>query len=137
MQLNEKVIQFLKDQKVWTLATYGGGKAHCVPCYHTDVVDAQTLIVSVVFLRTTLKNIEENGQIALTAFRATPDGRFESYQVTGTAHFEGEGPLFERGKQLVGEKPLPYRGVLVIHVQDGTVCSPGPNVGKGFDTVQW
>lgn len=137
MKLNETVVRFLKENPVWNIATFGQGKAHVVPCYHTAVVDEETLVVSAVFLKTTLANIAENGSVALTVYRPTPEGRFEGYQVIGTAHFEGEGELFDLGKKLVGEKPLPYHGAVVIKVQDGTVTSPGPNVGKSFDAVQW
>ena len=51
---------------------------------------------------------------------------FEGYQVIGTARYGEEGGLFDLGKSLVGQKPLPYHGALVIKVEDGTVTSPGP-----------
>ena len=137
MKLNAKVMDFLKANKVWNIATFGEGKAHVVPCYHTAVVDEETLVVSAVFLKTTLKNIADNGSVALTVSAPTPNGMFEGYQVIGTAHTETEGPLFDLAKELVGAKPIPYNCALVIKVQDGTVTSPGPNVGKSFDNVQW
>ena len=137
MKLNAKVQDFLKANKVWNIATFGDGKAHVVPCYHTAVVDDETLLVSAVFLKTTLKNIAENGQVAVSTFAPTPNGMFEGYQVIGTARYVEEGDLFDLGKSLVGQKPLPYHGALVIKVEDGTVTSPGPNVGKSFENVQW
>ena len=107
------------------------------PPLHQAVVDDETLLVSAVFLKTTLKNIAENGQVAVSAFAPTPNGMFEGYQVIGTARYVDEGGLFDLGKSLVGQKPLPYHGALVIKVEDGTVTSPGPNVGKSFENVQW
>ena len=137
MKLNEKVMDFLKNNKVWNIATYGEDGAHVVPCFHTAVLDGETLVVSAVFLRTTLKNIAENGSVAVSVFAPTPTGMFEGYHVMGKATYTEEGEAYEVGKALVGQKPLPYRGALVIKVENGTVTSPGPNVGKSFDNVQW
>lgn len=33
MKLNEKVMDFLKNNKVWNIATYGEDGAHVVPCF--------------------------------------------------------------------------------------------------------
>ncbi len=137
MKLNAKVMDFLKDNKVWNVATFGDGNAHVVPCYHTTVMDDETLVVSAVFLNTTLKNIAENGSVAISVFAPNPNGGFEGYQVIGKARYTEEGEAYEIGKALVGQKPLPYRGALVIKVENGTVTSPGPNVGKSFDNAQW
>ncbi|MEG1862924.1 MAG: pyridoxamine 5'-phosphate oxidase family protein [Oscillospiraceae bacterium] len=137
MKLNAKVMDFLKANKVWNVATFGEGKAHVVPCYHTAVVDEETLVISAVFMKTSLKNIAENGSVAITVYVPTPEGRFEGYQVIGTAHVEKEGPMFDLAKGLVGAKPLPFNCAVVVKVDNGTITSPGPNVGKSFDSVQW
>ena len=44
MKLNEKVMDFLKNNKVWNIATYGEDGAHVVPCFHTAVLDGETLV---------------------------------------------------------------------------------------------
>ncbi len=136
MKLNQKLQDFLNANKVWAVATCSGGVPHVVECYHTKAVDDETLVISAVFLKTTLKNVEDTKKVAITVSAPLNPG-FEGYQVIGDAHLETQGPLYDIAKELVGEKPIPYQGALVIKVTGGTVTSPGPNVGKSLDEIQW
>ena len=106
------------------------------PPLHQAVVDDETLLVSAVFLKTTLKNIAENGRSPSPPLPRPRTGCLRAIRSSAPPLCE-EGGLFDLGKSLVGQKPLPYHGALVIKVEDGTVTSPGPNVGKSFENVQW
>ncbi len=137
MKIDAKVIEFLKANKVWYVGTYGDTGAHVVPCYHTEVLDEETLVVSAVFLKQTLKNVEANGDVAISISAPKEGGGWEGYQIKGKGSLATGGKAYEVGKELVGEKPIPYNGALVIKVSEGAVTAPGPNLGKSVDNVEW
>ncbi len=137
MKINPKVIDFLKATKVWDIATYGKNGAHVVPCYHTEVLDDETVMISAVFLKETLENIDENGSVSISVWGAKEGGGYEAFELRGKGTLVTEGKPYDIGKELVGEKPIPYQGALVVKVEAGKVSAPGPNLGKSIDGVEW
>ncbi len=69
MNLNENVASLLKGQ-MWYLATYSN-EPNAVPVVFKDVTADGKLIVGDVFLETTLNNIKENKQIAVSVSDAS------------------------------------------------------------------
>ncbi len=137
MKMNPKTVEFLKANKVWHIATYGDKGAHVVPGYHTEVLDDATVMISAVFFNETLANIAKNNSVAISVCLHKPGGLSEGYELRGTASLVTEGRPYEIGKALVGEKPIPYQGALVVNVLSGKFSGPGQNLGKSIDGVEW
>lgn len=87
MKLNENVAKLLNEQ-IWYLATCSD-EPNAVPVAFKAVAEDGTLTVGDVFLETTLKNIEANGKIAVSA---CDPASMEGYQIKGTAVYTTEGP---------------------------------------------
>ena len=122
--LNEAVVKLLKSE-TWDLATCADGEPNVVPVAFKDVTPEGKLVVGDVFLDTTLKNLEANSKIAVSAYNAQS---LEGYQVKGTAVYVTEGEVFDTFKKLVEAAfhgTNTAKGALVITPEKVIVTTPG------------
>ena len=128
MSMNENVVKILKEQ-MWYLATYSD-EPNAVPVAFKDVTEDGKLIVGDVFLDTTLKNIQANGKIAVSA----SDGNtLEGYQIKGTAEYITEGAIVDTFKKLVEDMfkgAATAKGALIITPERVIVTTPGEDNKK-------
>lgn len=126
--MNEHVVQVLKEQ-IWYLGTYAD-EPNAVPVAFKDVTPDGKLIVGDVFLDTTLKNIQANGKIAVSAYNTQT---FEGYQIKGTAVYITSGPIVDNFKKIVEDMfkgACTAKGALVITPEKVIVTTPGPDNKK-------
>ena len=127
--LNEQVKAVLKES-FWYLGTYGADGPNVDPVAFKDVAEVGTHLIGDVFLETTLKNIGENGKIAISASNA---GTLEGYQIKGTAKYLSEGPVVDTFKKLVEEMfhgAATAKGALAVTPEKIIVTTPGPDNKK-------
>lgn len=118
-----------KDSPLTWIATLGDGDPHLAPvCFVKYLGDGELLIASV-FLRKTLKNIEEGSRVALgVSFMSK--GR-DGYLVKGKAAVKRSGSLFEGFREeitaLTKGKRTP-RAVILVKAEE--IYSLKPGTGK-------
>ena len=126
--MNENVIKVLKEN-IWYLATYSD-EPNAVPVAFKDVTDDGKLVVGDVFMEQTLKNVEANGKIAVSAC----DGKtMEGYQIKGTAEYVTDGPVVATFKKLVEDMfkgAATAKGALIITPERVIVTTPGADNKK-------
>lgn len=111
------------------MGTYAD-EPNAVPVAFKDVTPDGKLIVGDVFLDTTLKNIQANGKIAVSAYNAQT---FEGYQIKGTAVYITSGPIVDNFKKIVEDMfkgACTAKGALVITPEKVIVTTPGPDNKK-------
>ena len=121
--MKENVVKLLKEQ-MWYLGTYSD-EPNAIPVAFKDVTEDGKLVVGDVFLNVTLKNIEANGKIAVSA--CDPQ-TMEGYQIKGTA----EGEIVDTFKKLVSDMfngAVTAKGALVITPEKVIVTTPGAHNG--------
>ena len=126
--MNEAVIKILKNN-LWYLGTYSD-EPNAVPVGFKDVTPDGKLIIADVFLEQTLKNIEANGKIAISA---CDEKTMEGYQIKGTAEYVTEGPIFDNMSKMVEaifKGKLHAKGVVVATPEKVIVTTPGPDNKK-------
>ena len=126
--MNEQVISLLRDQ-MWTLAT-SSGEPNAVPVAFKDVTADGKLAVGDVFLDTTLKNVRENGRIAVSVYNGST---MEGYQIKGSAQYVTEGAVVEAFKKTVEEVfkgAATAKGALLITPERVIVTTPGADNKK-------
>lgn len=130
--LNQDVCNVLKES-MWDLATCANDQPNVVPVAFKDITPDGKLIVGDVFLETTLKNLQENHNIAISAYNAK---NLEGYQIKGTADYLTEGEIVENFKTMV-EKifngAATAKGALVITPEQIIVTTPGADNKKIID----
>ena len=127
--LNEKVKKIL-NENMWDLATCRENEPNVVPVAFKQVMDDGRLAVGDVFLQTTLRNIKENGKIAVSVYDAKS---FEGYQVQGTAAYMTQGKIVDDFKVMVEKMfdgAVTAKGALLIMPQRVIVTTPGADNKK-------
>lgn len=128
IKLNERVKNLLKEQ-MWYLAAFDR-EPNAVPVAFKDITEDGRLAVGDVFLETTLRSIQKNGRIAVSA----GSGRtLEGHQIKGSAEYVTEGPLVERFKRQVEamfQGAATAKGALLITPERVIVTTPGPDNKK-------
>ena len=128
--LNENVVKVLKNN-TWTVATCAAGVPNAVPVGFKDVTEDGKLVVGDVFLETTMRNVLDNGKIAVSAYDASTS---EGYQVKGTAAYVTEGPVVDTFKALAAKLfhgKMTAKGAIVITPEQVIVTTPGPGEQEG------
>lgn len=127
--LNESVVKLLNNQQVWYLGTYSD-EPNAVPILFKEITSDGKLIIGEVFLNVTLKNIEKNSKIAISACDAAT---MEGYQIKGTAIHMAEGPLVDKYKEIVTKAmhgAASAKGVLIVTPEKVIVTTPCADNGK-------
>ena len=125
--MKENVVKLLKEQ-MWYLGTYSD-EPNAIPVAFKDVTEDGKLVVGDVFLNVTLKNIEANGKIAVSA--CDPQ-TMEGYQIKRTAEHITEGEIVDTFKKLVSDMfngAVTAKGALVITPEKVIVTTPGAHNG--------
>ena len=126
--MTENVVKVLKAN-VWSVATCSD-VPNVVPVGFKDVTEDGLLVVGDVMMDTTVKNVQANGKIAVSAFDPKTS---EGYQVKGTAVYQTEGPVvdaFREKAMSVFHGAMTVKGALVITPDKVIVTSPGPDNKK-------
>ncbi|WP_419543903.1 pyridoxamine 5'-phosphate oxidase family protein [Negativibacillus massiliensis] len=127
--LNENVVNLLKEQ-FWYLGTCDGNMPNVIPVAFKDVTEDGKLIVGDVFLKTTLQNIQKNGNIAVSVGNGMT---LEGYQIKGKAEYLEQGDIVEKFKIIVEDMfhgAATAKGALVITPEKVIVTTPGDNNNK-------
>ena len=126
--MNAKAEELLKEQ-IWYLGTYSN-EPNAVPVAFKDIREDGKLLVGDVFLDTTLKNIQANGKVAVSACNPQT---MEGYQVKGTAEYVTEGTIVDNFKKIVSDMfngTVTAKGALIITPEKVIVTTPGADNKK-------
>lgn len=123
--LTEAVKKVLTEN-MWDLATCSDNQPNVVPVAFKDVTADGKLVIGDVFLETTLKNLQANGEkIAISVYNATS---LEGYQIKGTAEYVTSGELVETFKNAVETMfhgAATAKGALIVTPEQVIVTTPG------------
>lgn len=65
-KLNENAATLLNNQRIWYLGTFGA-EPNAVPVFFKAIAEDGTLLVADVFMNKTLRNVEANGKVSISA----------------------------------------------------------------------
>lgn len=123
-------VRNLLATNMWDIATCSDGQPNVVPVVFKEVAEDGTMLVGDVFLDTTLKNVAENGRVAVSVYDAKT---FEGYQIQGKACYLTEGAAVDAFKAMVEKMfngAATAKGALVITPEKIIVTPPGADNKK-------
>lgn len=132
LNINQEVLQTLKDANIWTLSTSGEDGALGTPNRFHTVTEDGKLVIARVYMQKTIENLEYCNKVCLSVF-TSGEGGSKGYLIFGTASYETEGKYNEVATQIT--KPLrdagrsPLGGAVVITPTKVVVATPGPANG--------
>ncbi|MCI5910224.1 MAG: pyridoxamine 5'-phosphate oxidase family protein [Oscillospiraceae bacterium] len=127
--INENVLKVL-EKSMWDIATCSDNKPNVVPVAFKFVTDDNKLAIGDVFLDTTLKNINANKNVAISAYNAE---NLEGYQIKGTAEYLTDGSIVDTFKKMVEDMfkgAATAKGALLITPEKIIVTTPGADNKK-------
>jgi uncharacterized protein len=128
-KMNESVTKVLAEN-MWSIATFSEEDVNVVPVGFKTLADNGTLLVGDIMLDTTIKNVNANGRIAVSAYDPKTS---EGYQVKGSAMYFTEGEVLDSMRAAAMEKfngAVSVKGVIVITPEKVIVTTPGPDNKK-------
>lgn len=126
-KLTPEMKEMLSNIHVAYLATADKtGKPNVVPVGTLKVVDDETLRVIVVYLRKTLKNLEENPMVSIVV--ADTERKF-GYQFKGAVEILRSGPLYEEAAEERRKKGKSLQAVVKVRVDEIYLVKPGEGAG--------
>jgi predicted pyridoxine 5'-phosphate oxidase superfamily flavin-nucleotide-binding protein len=129
-KLNEEVKGVISKSKGFALATADKkGNPNVVPIAFGKVISDTQIVLIDVFMDKTIKNIQENQNIAVSVWDMET---LTGYQLKGRAAVETSGKVFDDGVQLVKSMmpQLNAKGAVIMDIETIYITSPGPDVGK-------
>lgn len=127
--INENVLKVL-EKSMWDIATCSDNEPNVVPVAFKFVTDDNKLAIGDVFLDTTLKNINANKNVAISAYNAE---NLEGYQIKGTAEYLTDGSIVDTFKKMVEDMfkgAATAKGALLITPEKIIVTTPGADNKK-------
>ena len=130
--MNARIKEIFDKQQIAPLATATkDGAPNVVPINAKKILDDETILISDQFFGKTLKNMQDNPQVAITIW-----DNLEGYQIKGSVSIETSGARFEETAQWIEgigkalNLPLKSKGAIIMKITEIYNVSPGPDAGK-------
>ncbi|MCL2712675.1 MAG: pyridoxamine 5'-phosphate oxidase family protein [Methanomassiliicoccaceae archaeon] len=131
VKLTDEMKNDMKNTRLFPMATSSGsGEPNVAPMGMVILQDdSETIWIIDNFMQKSLKNINENGKIALYVWYPEIKG---SFQIKGTATSESSGADFEKAKILADKIRAGSNAKSLVKMKITEVYSvqPGPTAGK-------
>ena len=129
MKTKKEILEFINEQPMWTLSSYGENGPHATPLRWHTVLEDGKLLTCVVFSSKTVKNLDTCDKVCISVFNVMGEHP-EGYNFYGKAKFYAEGPYAEIAAKVSAptarEGFVPKGGAIVIDVDEIVTSSPGP-----------
>lgn len=110
-------IKKLIEGNVSALATIDqNGNPHCIAVGYPKVVSKNQIVLSVIYIIETIKNIERNNNVALVVWSKNWEETCEGYELKGKARYFTSGKWKEFVDNLPENKNEGVKGTLLITV---------------------
>ena len=108
-----KNIKKIIEQNPLAFATARNKKPYVIGVASCKVVEGSKILITDNFMKTTVKNLLKNNNVALVVWNK----RWEGYQFLGKAKYYKKGKWLNYVKNLKENKGLPAKGAIVIKVE--------------------
>jgi len=100
------------EQNPLAFATIINKKPYVIGVASCKIIDTDKILITDNFMKTTVRNLLENNNIALVVWNKMEEG----YQFLGKAKYYKKGKWLNYAKDLKENKGLPAKGAIVIKV---------------------
>lgn len=111
MKINPKAKKIIENNPV-AFATISGNKPYVIGVACCKVLDKDTIIITDNFMKSTVKNILKNNNVALVVWNK----KWEGVQILGKAKYYKEGKWLDYVKKMKENRGMPAKGAILIKV---------------------
>ncbi len=129
-KLNGAVKDVFEKTAIYPVATASkDGIPNVVPIHYVKIYDEDTILLVDNFMNKSLKNIQENPQIAISVWDMNAK---QAYQIKGQATIVTSGKPFEEAMAWVkiGMPDVNPKSAILMQVTHIYNTQPGPDIGK-------
>jgi len=111
MNINSKNKKIIENNPI-AFATISGNKPYVIGVAYCKILTKDTILITDNFMKTTVKNIMKNNNIALVAWNK----KWKGIQALGKARYYEKGRWLDYVKRMKENKGLPARGAILVKV---------------------
>ena len=111
MKINPKTKKIIENNPV-AFATISGNKPHVIGVAYCKVLGKDTILITDNFMKSTVKNILKNNNVALVAWNK----KWEGVQILGKVKYYREGKWLDYVKKMKENRGMPAKGAILIKV---------------------
>lgn len=130
VSLTSDIKQAFSTVKTFPIATASkAGEPNVTPHGFVKIVDDETIWIGDIFMKTTIKNVQENPKVSIYVHGPETKGCF---QIKGNVEVKSSGPEFTQLNEMV-KSMMPNaqaKHLLIMKVTGVYQCTPGPTAGE-------
>jgi len=116
IEINEELKKLIEENDLAFATIDENGNPHCIAVGFCKVVSKNQILVTDNYMIETIKNIQQNPNVALTVWNKDWKENCIGYELRGTAEYFTNGKWYERIKQIPENKGEPCKGAILITI---------------------
>jgi len=111
MNINPENKKIIENNPV-AFATISGNKPYVIGVACCKVLNRNTILITDNYMKSTIKNILKNNNVALVAWNK----KWEGIQILGKTKYYREGKWLDHVKKMKENKGLPAKGAILVKI---------------------
>jgi hypothetical protein len=116
IEINKELKNLIEENALAFATVDEKGNPHCVAVAFVKVVSENQILVTDNYMVETIKNIQQNPNVALAVWNKNWKENCVGYELRGTAEYFTEGKWYEIIKQIPENKGEPCKGAILITI---------------------
>jgi len=116
-KITPEIKKLIEENALAFATTDKDGSPHCITVGYPKVVSKNQIVISAIYIVETLKNIEQNNNVALAVWSRDWEEVCEGYELRGKAEYFTSGKWKEFVDNLPENKDENPRGAILVTVE--------------------
>jgi hypothetical protein len=116
VEIDEELKNLIEENALAFATVDENGNSHCIAVAFVKVVSENQILVTDNYMVETIKNIQQNPNVALAVWNKDWKENCVGYELRGTTEYFTEGKWYEIIKQIPENKGEPCKGAILITI---------------------
>ena len=116
IEINEELKKLIEENALAFAIVDENGNPHCIAVGFVKVVSKNQILTTDNYMVETIKNIQQNSNVALSVWNKDWKENCVGYELKGAAEYFTGGKSYEMIKQIPENKEKPCKGAILITI---------------------
>ncbi|MCD6550292.1 pyridoxamine 5'-phosphate oxidase family protein [bacterium] len=116
IEIGEELKKLIEENALAFATVDENGNPHCIAVGFVKVISKNQILVTDNYMVGTIKNIQQNPNVALSVWNKEWKEKCVGYELRGTAEYFTSGKWYEMIKQIPENKEEPCKGAILITI---------------------
>ncbi|MHA1866402.1 MAG: pyridoxamine 5'-phosphate oxidase family protein [Candidatus Heimdallarchaeaceae archaeon] len=116
VEINEELKKLIEENALAFATINENGNPHCIVVAFVKVVSKNQILITDNYMVETIKNIQQNPNVAVSVWNKDWKENCVGYELRGTAEYFTSGKWYEMIKQIPENKEEPCKGAILITI---------------------